>query len=229
MVAITGDVKPRTGLNTTTGQRSAARTAGSVSTRYERTPFSVDAGYLSKELQKYAEENAERQHQRDASVRAYGENYGSIGQPDMSIGAQQNRSDLVGYSQLMLQNNQAALGQVTSAANQAQRNSVANQISLETQRKNLSSAGNSTVSGTAFSGPFWQQVAIEDQAQADKLAAQRANNLAQGRTAADLAGQKELAATQRYAAQQQADAQRFASMTGLIGSFANNGQYKYWN
>lgn len=229
MVAITGDLKPRTGLNTTTGQRSAARTAGSISTRYEAAPFSVDAGYLSKELQKLAEENAERQYQRDSSIRAYGENYGSIGQSDMSPGAQQNRSDLVGYSQLMLQNNQAALGQSTSAANQAQKNSVANQVNLEVQRKNLNSPGNSTVSGAAFSGPFWQQMAIEDQAQADKLAAQRANNLAQGKTAADLAGQEKLAASQRYAAQQQADAQRFASMAGLIGSFANSGQYKYWN
>lgn len=229
MVAITGDVKPRIGLNTTTGQRSAARTAGSISTRYEAAPYTVGAGYLSKELQKLAEENAERQHQKDASIRSYGENYGSIGQSDMSQGAQQNRSDLAGYSQLMLQNNQSSLSQTTAAANQAQQNSVANQVNLDVQRKNLNSPGNSTVTGTSSGSAFWQQVAIDDKAQADSLAAQRANNLAQGKTAADAAAQKDLAYSQRYAAQQQADAQRFASMTGLIGSFANAGQYKYWN
>jgi hypothetical protein len=85
-----------------------------------------------------------------------------------------------------------------------------------------------TDSGNAFSGQFWQQAAIADQAQAASLEAQRNNNRISAKTVADAAGQADNAYSQRYAAAQAADAQKFASTMQMFGQIAQPGNYKYW-
>jgi hypothetical protein len=85
-----------------------------------------------------------------------------------------------------------------------------------------------TDSGNAFSGQFWQQAAIADQAQAASLEAQRNNNRISAKTAADAAGQAENAMSQRYAAAQAAEAQKYAATMSMIGQIAQPGTYKYW-
>ena len=71
-------------------------------------------------------------------------------------------------------------------------------------------------------GQYAKKVAEDAKAAAD-LEAQRNNNRIAAKTAADAAAAADAAYSQRYAAAQQAEAQRFASVMGMFGNSAQPG------
>jgi hypothetical protein len=92
--------------------------------------------------------------------------------------------------------------------------------------------GISTTSYGGFNSEFAQrnalQAAADDAAAAAKLEAQRNNNRIAAKTAADAAAAADNAYSQRYAAAQAADAQKFASTMQMFGNIVQPGSYKYW-
>jgi hypothetical protein len=227
---ITTDVKPRTGLNTSTGQRNAPRIAGGMPVK-QINSFELPTGTLQDRidaLMKKSKEQDEYNKVTEANKKRF-----FIGEtPEASVGGS------VAVLDGVAEQTRKSFNNIGGDANRlgAEKGQIENNLAADAKARQLgqynrvegTAGAYRTDSGNAFSGQFWQQAAIADQAQAASLEAQRNNNRISAKTAADAAGQADLALSQRYAAAQAADAQRYAATMSMIGQIAQPGTYKYW-
>lgn len=218
---ITTDVKPRTGLNTSTGQRNVPRMAGGGPLpRKEISSYQGD-GSLDGRLKELIKK-AEEKEIYDKKTRENVTRFNAGESPEQSVGG---TNAVVDSTIAKLRSaNQSSMLDVNASVTQRgyQQNLVDN------ENRALQNKGGTYEATPAFQGSFWQQAAIADQAQAASLEAQRNNNRISAKTAADAAAQADNAYSQRYAAAQAADAQKFASTMQMFGQIAQPGNYKYW-
>lgn len=228
---ITTDVKPRTGLNTSTGQRNAPRMAGGMPIKQVNS-FELPSGTLQERLDALMAK--EKEKETLAKITEKNKNfYLSGGTPEASVGGSASVLDGVAERTRQAFNN---IGGDTNRLG-AEKGLIQNNIEANAKARGLgqySGQSDSTVTNygfgqdTPFKARMALQAAADDAAQAASLEAQRNNNRISAKTAADAASAADNAYSQRYAAAQAADAQKFASTMQMFGNITQPGAYKYW-
>lgn len=228
---ITTDVKPRTGLNTSTGKRNAPRMAGGMPTKQVNS-FELPSGTLQERLDALMAK--EKEKETLAKITEKNKNfYLSGGTPEASVGG--SASVLDGVAERTRQ----AFNNIGGDANRlgAEKGLIQNNIEADAKARGLGQyngtiGGVTTTSYGGYDSAFQQrnalQAAADDAKAAASLEAQRNNNRIAAKTAADAAAAADNAYSQRYAAAQAADAQKFASTMQMFGNITQPGAYKYW-
>ena len=225
----------RSGLNTKTGQRNAPapRMAGTRGKPVKTiTSFEPRAT-----LQDRINEITKRTQEEEALARKAEENKNRFlagEDPRQSVGGSVSVMD--GTADRV----RKSFNQLGDDANRLYGNKLATETAAAAQSKALGlgeynkNQGGRVETTYAYgeksefaAGQYAKRVAEDAKAAAD-LEAQRNNNRIAAKTAADAAAAADNAYSQRYAAAQQAEAQRFASVMGMFGNIAQPGSYKYW-
>lgn len=228
---ITTDVKPRTGLNTSTGQRNAPRMAGGMPIKQVNS-FELPSGTLQERLDALMAK--EKEKETLAKLTERNKNlFLSGGTPEASVGG--SVSVLDGVAERTRQ----AFNNIGGDSNRlgAEKGMIENNLAADAKARGLgqyngNTGGITTTSYGGYQSEFQQrnalQSAADDAKAAASLEAQRNNNRIAAKTAADAASAADNAYSQRYAAAQAADAQKFASTMQMFGNITQPGAYKYW-
>jgi hypothetical protein len=226
---INADPKPRTGLDTSTGKRDTPRMAGGMP-RSQINSFELPSGTLqerldalmkkAKEDEEFAQKTLRNKNRVGAGESPTQDVGGSIPVLDATIERMRTANLQMGSD----------TNRLLTEKGMADNNVAANAKARGLGQYNGISAG--TISYGGYNSEFQQrnalQAAADDAAAAAKLEAQRNNNRIAAKTAADAAAAADNAYSQRYAAAQAADAQKFASTMQMFGNITQPGAYKYW-
>lgn len=224
----------RTGLDTSTGNRSAARMAGGVMPDGPLTRKSaIPEKNFQEMFQDLTDKQAETKRVKEAAEKARNAYESGTPAPLNSAGSQ-TIADAQADRTL---NNTASTLKVTNQGYADRENiNLANERAKKASglgQYNGTQGGVVTTtyangSGSAGQAAWMAQMAAKDRASEEYTMALKAASTAQSQVDANRAVGLENAQTQKYAATVAANAQRDAAAFAMMGQFAGQGGYKYW-